>query len=190
MSKEQTVIQPQHIKEKIKEVTQKYLEWCKSFCITPVKDYEKQIKNEYTEKSKLKIPPEKLEALQKYKQVCEELNQPYREKVEKKALCRIWDEVYNVIDKAVKTEFDSELKKIKDPVLRKKINSAITELYDQKNYVIKEETNELFACKNDNNMIIRAFKKLGGKGILPQLSSITDDEIYEEEVIDDEEDYE
>ena len=172
-------------------VAEKYLQFCKSFGISPVENYEEIItKNTIKTSAEDANASERDEVVEIYKNQCEALGTQIAYNLDEKPTCEIWNLILRDADLAINKEFNKEFAKIKDIILRKKIKIALQALYDEKIYVKKEQTKWLFACENDNEEIQEEYEKLGGSGKLLALSE-TSSYLYEEEeeVEDDEEDF-
>ena len=174
-------------------VAEKYLQFCESFSVEPMKNYEELIA-----KGTQQATPElhtdtsnREEVIAIYKHRCKDFGLPVSERLEKKSIGEIWDYILRDTEIVINNEFNSEFAKINDVILRKKIKVAIQMLYDENIYVKKEQTTALFSCKNDNDEIQKEYEKLGGKEKLLALSETSSYscEEEEEEVNDDEEDF-
>lgn len=176
-------------------VAEKYLQFCESFGIPPMSQYKKLIA--YGMKQ---IEPEayphsenREETIAIYKEQCRKFGIPFCQRLNEKSTSRIWDYILRDANIEVNKEFNEELAKIKDIILRGKIKVALQVLYDERIYVKKEQTTALFACENDNKEIQKEYENLGGKERLLALSEISsyifDEEDEEEEVNENEEDF-
>lgn len=174
-------------------VAAKYLQFCESFGVEPMKNYEELIA-----KDARQVTPElhtdasnREEVIAIYKHRCKDFGSPVFEYLERKSVGEIWDYILRDTETVINNEFNSEFAKINDIILRKKIKVAIQMLYDESVYVKKEQTTALFACENNNDEIQEEYEKLGGKEKLLALSETSSYscEEEEEEVNDDEEDF-
>ena len=176
------------------KVAEKYLRFCESFGIEPMENYEKLI----AKGTRFEMPAphadasNREEAIAIYRHRCKDFGLSVSEHLDRKSIGEIWDYILRDTDIVINNEFNSELAKINDITLRRKIKIAIQMLYDESIYVKKQQTTALFACRNDNEEIQEEYEKLGGKEKLLTLfetPSYSYDEEEEEEVDEDEEDF-
>lgn len=169
------------------ETKKKYEEFLNSFGlkapnnIDEIVDYDGGIN--LIDAAEYKMTPSRQTAITTYLKTCEEFGMAPAKGLSKLTVCEIWDSTFKNINIEITKRFSLQLSTIKNKISRKHVKDAIAVLFDQENYITKEEVDKLVAVCDDNDKLVEVYEALGGEpGCFTP--SIYDCEDEEEEGVD------
>lgn len=131
-----------------------------------------------------KMTPSRQTAIAAYLRTCEEFEMAPTKSLSKLAVCEIWDFTLKNINVEIIKRFSSQLSTIQNKISKKHVKDAIAVLFDQENYISKDDVDKLIAVCDDSDRLVEIYEALGGEPgcFTPSIYDWEDEEDEEEDI--------